>query len=79
MPGFCIDISSVIDTKAAMLTAHTSQREWLLRHHGMDQYVESMRAWMNAGDSYVPAVEIAATTWSKIHQLRRRRFLHPRS
>jgi LmbE family N-acetylglucosaminyl deacetylase len=43
--GFAIDISTVIDTKAAMLAAHASQRAWLLRHHGMDQYVESMRDW----------------------------------
>lgn len=44
-PHFRIDISGVIDTKAAMLAAHASQREWLLKHHGMDQYLESMRAW----------------------------------
>jgi LmbE family N-acetylglucosaminyl deacetylase len=44
-PGFCIDISGVIDTKAEMLTRHASQREWLLKHHGMDQYVHAMREW----------------------------------
>ncbi len=44
-PAFCIDISDVIDTKAAMLTAHASQRDWLLKHHGMDQYVQSMKTW----------------------------------
>lgn len=44
-PGFCIDISGVIDTKAEMLAAHASQRDWLLKHHGMDQYLEAMRAW----------------------------------
>jgi LmbE family N-acetylglucosaminyl deacetylase len=44
-PGFCIDISGVIEDKAKMLAAHASQREWLLAHHGMDQYVESMRDW----------------------------------
>jgi LmbE family N-acetylglucosaminyl deacetylase len=44
-PAFCVDISRVIETKAAMLTCHASQRDWLLKHHGMDQYVESMRAW----------------------------------
>ncbi len=40
---FAIDISGVLDTKAAMLAAHTSQREWLLRHHGMDHYVQTMK------------------------------------
>jgi LmbE family N-acetylglucosaminyl deacetylase len=44
-PGFRIDISSVIETKAAMLAAHASQREWLLKHHGMDQYLQAMRDW----------------------------------
>jgi LmbE family N-acetylglucosaminyl deacetylase len=44
-PTFAIDISGVIETKAAMLAAHASQREWLLKHHGIDQYVESMKNW----------------------------------
>ncbi len=44
-PGFRIDISGVIEDKAAMLAAHASQREWLLKHHGMDHYVQSMRDW----------------------------------
>ncbi len=44
-PGSCIDVSRVIDDKAAMLAAHASQRDWLLKHHGMDHYVQSMRDW----------------------------------
>jgi LmbE family N-acetylglucosaminyl deacetylase len=44
-PGFRVNISGVIDRKAEMLTAHASQREWLLKHHGMDHYVGSMREW----------------------------------
>ncbi len=44
-PDFCIDITSAIDTKAAMLACHTSQREWLLKHHGIDQYLKAMRDW----------------------------------
>jgi LmbE family N-acetylglucosaminyl deacetylase len=44
-PGFCIDISSVVETKTHMLAAHASQRDWLLKHHGMDQYLLAMRAW----------------------------------
>lgn len=42
-PGFHIDISSAIDLKADMLAAHASQRDWLLKHHGMDQYLMAMR------------------------------------
>jgi LmbE family N-acetylglucosaminyl deacetylase len=44
-PGFCIDVSAVIELKARMLAAHTSQREWLLKHHGLDHYVTAMRDW----------------------------------
>lgn len=44
-PSFCIDISGVIETKTAMLAAHASQREWLLKHHGMDQYLEALKEW----------------------------------
>jgi LmbE family N-acetylglucosaminyl deacetylase len=44
-PGFRIDISKVIETKAAMLGAHASQRDWLLKHHGMDHYIQAMRDW----------------------------------
>jgi LmbE family N-acetylglucosaminyl deacetylase len=44
-PGFCVDISGVIDRKADMLACHASQREWLLKHHGMDQYLQAMRDW----------------------------------
>lgn len=44
-PGFCIDIGNVIETKAEMLAKHASQRNWLIKHHGMDNYIESMRQW----------------------------------
>ena len=44
-PSFCIDISGVIDDKAAMLACHASQRQWLLKHHGIDQYSIAMREW----------------------------------
>lgn len=42
-PGIVVDISSVINTKEEMLRCHDSQRQWLLDHHGMDQYLESMK------------------------------------
>jgi LmbE family N-acetylglucosaminyl deacetylase len=44
-PGFRIDISAVIEAKAEMLACHASQREWLLKHHGIDQYLKAMRDW----------------------------------
>jgi hypothetical protein len=28
-----------------MLACHASQRDWLLRQHGMDEYLEAMARW----------------------------------
>jgi LmbE family N-acetylglucosaminyl deacetylase len=44
-PGFCVDVSAVIEDKAAALACHASQREWLRKHHGMDQYTLAMKEW----------------------------------
>lgn len=41
--GFFIDISAVMDIKEKMLASHKSQREWLLKHHKMDEYILSMK------------------------------------
>jgi N-acetylglucosamine malate deacetylase 1 len=43
-PTTVVDITSVMVTKSRMLRCHASQREWLLKQHGMDEYVEEMRA-----------------------------------
>ncbi|MGL6096526.1 MAG: PIG-L deacetylase family protein [Fimbriiglobus sp.] len=48
LPAFRVDIASVIDGKSAMLACHESQRAWLRKHHGVDNLVESMRAWSAA-------------------------------
>ncbi len=38
-----VDVSSVIERKAAMLAAHASQRDWLHQQHGTDEYLDWMR------------------------------------
>lgn len=43
-PSLLVDIGAVIEIKARMLRCHASQREWLLKQHGMDEYVEAMLA-----------------------------------
>ena len=43
--GFAVDVSGVVPAKEQMLACHTSQRDWLLKHHGMDQYTQAMRDW----------------------------------
>lgn len=44
-PSFWIEVSSQMNEKEEMLKCHASQREWLLKHHGMDDYVRAMRDW----------------------------------
>ena len=45
--------------KTEMLACHASQREWLLAHHGIDEYLDSMRrhAAMRGGEIGVAAAE----------------------
>ncbi|MBI4909131.1 MAG: PIG-L family deacetylase [Acidobacteria bacterium] len=45
MPDFVIDVGGVFETKSDMLKAHQSQRAWLQRQHGMDDYIETMTRW----------------------------------
>jgi LmbE family N-acetylglucosaminyl deacetylase len=40
---FVVDITSTMDLKLQMLACHKSQREWLRRQHGMDEYLDSCR------------------------------------
>lgn len=42
-PAFTVDITTVIDTKEKMLCCHESQRNWLLSHHGVDEYILAMK------------------------------------
>lgn len=42
-PHFVVDVSSAIEMKEKMLACHASQREWLRKHHGMDEYIEMMK------------------------------------
>jgi len=43
--GFHIDVSRVFELKRQMLACHASQRHWLQRQHGMDEYLESQERW----------------------------------
>lgn len=42
-PSVYVDITSVMETKEEMLACHKSQREWLLVHHKIDEYILSMK------------------------------------
>ena len=43
IPGFYVDITGEIGIKEEMLACHASQREWLRKHHKMDQYLIAMK------------------------------------
>lgn len=42
---FYVDVSEVFATKREMLACHASQRDWLLKQHGIDEYLDSCRKW----------------------------------
>lgn len=42
-PQFIVDVSEMFDSKLEMLACHVSQREWLRRQHGLDEYLDSCR------------------------------------
>lgn len=42
-PSIYVDITSEIQIKEKMLLCHESQRNWLLEHHGMDEYILFMK------------------------------------
>ncbi|MFO0428617.1 MAG: PIG-L deacetylase family protein [Planctomyces sp.] len=42
---FAIDVSAVYETKKAALACHASQREWLRRQHGIDEYMDACDRW----------------------------------
>jgi LmbE family N-acetylglucosaminyl deacetylase len=45
LPQMWVSIDDQIEFKSQMLACHGSQREWLREQHGIDEYIESMRAW----------------------------------
>ena len=42
---FHVDVSRVFPTKRQMLACHASQRNWLMRQHGIDEYLDSQTKW----------------------------------
>lgn len=57
IPSMYVDISGEIKIKEEMLARHESQRNWLLTHHKMDEYILAMKRFasdrgMTAGVEY---------------------------
>jgi N-acetylglucosamine malate deacetylase 1 len=47
-PDFIIDITSTFGTKQKMLACHESQRNWLRKQHGIDEYMANAERWSAA-------------------------------
>jgi len=43
--GFLVDVSGVAEVKRQMLACHASQRDWLLKQHGIDEYLDAQARW----------------------------------
>ena len=43
-PDFGVDIGAVMETKRRMLSAHQSQKTWLLKQHGITDFTAAMEA-----------------------------------
>ena len=55
---FCVDVTGVFADKRRMLACHASQRNWLLKQHGIDEYLEAQQRWSAARGQQV-GVEFA--------------------
>jgi LmbE family N-acetylglucosaminyl deacetylase len=44
-PDFIVNVESTFEEKKIMLARHRSQRDWLLKHHGIDDYLDTMERW----------------------------------
>jgi LmbE family N-acetylglucosaminyl deacetylase len=45
---FTVDVGATFASKRQMLECHESQRIWLKKHHGLDDYVDTMEQWTAA-------------------------------
>ena len=52
-PDFVVNVEKYMDLKREMLACHESQREWLRKHHGMDDFVDQMVKWTRAAGERV--------------------------
>jgi LmbE family N-acetylglucosaminyl deacetylase len=48
LPQFVADVAATFEIKRAMLAEHDSQRSWLRKQHGMDDYLATMEQWTRA-------------------------------
>ncbi|MCA9040049.1 MAG: PIG-L family deacetylase [Planctomycetaceae bacterium] len=54
-PEFVVDITPQFELKQQMLACHESQRDWLRKQHGMDEYLDASRRWSESRGARVGA------------------------
>jgi N-acetylglucosamine malate deacetylase 1 len=47
-PDFVVDVTATFELKQNMLACHESQRNWLRKQHGIDEYLEKSERWAAA-------------------------------
>jgi len=47
-PDFIVDVTATFETKQKMLACHESQRNWLRKQHGIDEYMANGERWSAA-------------------------------
>ena len=45
LPDFVVDVGAAFQRKREMLAEHASQRDWLRKQHGVDEYLLEMERW----------------------------------
>ncbi len=48
---FFVDVTTLFDRKRSMLAQHVSQRNWLKKQHGIEDYLEQMELWTKSRGS----------------------------
>lgn len=66
-PEFIVDISETFELKREMLACHESQRGWLLKQHGIDEYLDSCTRWSSARGQAIGKAYGEAFTQHKGH------------
>lgn len=66
-PEFILDISETFSLKLQMLACHKSQRAWLMRQHGIDEYLDSCTRWSSQRGKQIGATYGEAFTQHKGH------------
>ena len=66
-PEFIVDISETFALKRDMLACHASQRGWLLKQHGIDEYLDSCTRWSSTRGKQIGKAYGEAFTQHKGH------------